>query len=132
MAAGPRVGTLYAAGLLLIAGTAGAASLAAGPAAGQGIRRALAAVLLVQGPLGWWLVRSLGTDRLLAVWALGILTRFVLVGLAAFVAVPLLGWAPEPLLVSLVVLLVACLGLEGLMLARGQSQTDHANSDRER
>ena len=50
------------------------------PQSRPGIWPALGATVLVQGPLGWWLIRSLGTERLLIVWGLGIGARVALMG----------------------------------------------------
>src|SRR5439155_278149 len=44
-----------------------------------GVWLATALALIVQGPLGWWVVRAIGTERLQLVWAVGIAARFALV-----------------------------------------------------
>ncbi len=55
---------------------------------GTGVRLALGIALLVQAPLGWWLVRALGTERFLLVGLALESTLFALVGvLMAFVVI---------------------------------------------
>ena len=76
---------------------------------------ALGLTLAIQGPLGWWLMASLGTERFLGVWALGIFARLALVALAGLVLVPMLGLPPAPTLLSLVGFLVALLAIEGIV-----------------
>jgi hypothetical protein len=116
------LGRAYLAGTALIAaaGLAGAALLA--PPAAAGLRLALLTGLGVQAPLGWWLVRTVGTARFLAAWAVGMLARVALVGLTALVLVPLSGRPAAPTLVALVALLLAFLGLESIVVMLGHSQ----------
>ncbi|MFL5403539.1 MAG: hypothetical protein ACJ8BF_12050 [Gemmatimonadales bacterium] len=86
------------------------------PAWRTGLWVALGLALAVQLPLGTWLLRSLGSDRFLAVWVLGMLMRLVLVGVAGLVLYPAFHWPAAPGLVSLVLILMASLALEGLVL----------------
>jgi heme A synthase len=72
--------------------------------------------LLVQGPLGWWMVKSVGTPRFVGVWVLGMLVRFGLLGIAAFLIFPLMHWQLSPGLIVLAVVLFAMLLLEGLVV----------------
>jgi hypothetical protein len=67
---------------------------------------------VVQGPLGWWLVRSIGTPRFFVVWGIGFAARLVLLGVMALVVAPALGWAAPAALVPLALLLVASIGVE--------------------
>ncbi|HSB54467.1 MAG TPA: hypothetical protein VLD58_08925 [Gemmatimonadales bacterium] len=83
---------------------------------------ALGIALVVQAPLGWWLMRSIGTERFLAVWVLGILARLVTVGLTGLVIVPALGWPAAPALLALAGFLVASLALEGVVSALQHSR----------
>ena len=83
---------------------------------------ALGTTLAIQGPLGWGLVISIGTDRFLAVWVLGILVRLALVALFGLVVVPALGWAPAPVLLALVGFLVVSLAIEGIVSALQHSR----------
>jgi hypothetical protein len=83
---------------------------------------ALGIALVVQAPLGWWLMTSIGSERFLAVWALGILMRLVTVALVGLVVVPALGWPAAPALLALAGFLVASLALEGIVSALQHSQ----------
>lgn len=77
---------------------------------------ALGLAMAVQVPLGVWLMTCLGNDRFLAVWVLGILARLGLVGVAGLALFPALGWPAAPGLLSLVLLLMTSLALEGVVL----------------
>ena len=81
-----------------------------------GLWLALGLALVVQVPLGLWLLSTLGSDRFLAVWVLGMLVRLALVGVAGLAVFPALEWPAAPGLLSLVLLLMASLALEGLVL----------------
>lgn len=83
---------------------------------------ALGITLVVQGPLGWWLVTSVGSERFFAVWVLGILLRLVVVGLTGLVAVPVLGWPAAPVLLALAGFLVVSLALEAVVSALQHSR----------
>lgn len=109
-------GGRYLAGLGLVVGAAAAVGAALGPGVRAGVWLAAGLALVVQGPLGWWLVRSVGTPRLLAVWAIGMLARLILLGGTAFVVLPATGLEPAPALVALAVLLILLLFLEGAVL----------------
>jgi heme A synthase len=80
--------------------------------------------LLLQAPIGWWTLRAVGTERFLMVWGLGMLVRFAVVAVAAFVLMP----APEPLaapmLATMVGALVALLLVEGTVAMREHSRED--------
>jgi heme A synthase len=76
---------------------------------------AVLASIVVQGPLGWWVVRSVGTQRFLMVWGLGLLARLILIGLMAVLVGPAFGLAATPLLVTLAGLLAALLLVEGVV-----------------
>ena len=78
--------------------------------------------LVLQAPLGWWVVQSIGTDRFLTVWGLGLLVRLAVLALAGLAVVPLLGWNPGPTLGALVAVLVALLFVEGLTAWREFSE----------
>jgi hypothetical protein len=77
---------------------------------------ALGLAMSVQIPLGTWLLASLGSDRFLPVWVLGMLTRLALIGVAGLVLFPAFHWPAAPGLITLVLLLMASLALEGLVL----------------
>ena len=73
-------GRRYLIGVSVVAAAALLLSFVLPPDARTGVWLATALALLVQGPLGWWLVRAIGTERLPLVWAIGIAARFALVG----------------------------------------------------
>lgn len=77
---------------------------------------ALGLAMAVQIPLGMWLMTSLGSDRFIPVWILGMLARLGLVGTAGLVLFPAFHWPATPGLLSLVLLLMAALALEGLVV----------------
>ena len=87
-----------------------------GPDARGPLLAALAAALVVQGPLGWWLIRSIGTRRFLAAYSIGLGSRVGLLGIAALVVLPRVRWPLETVLIPLAVLLIALLAVEGLVL----------------
>lgn len=80
--------------------------------------------LLVQGPLGWWMIKSVGTPRFIGAWVAGIIARFGLLGVAGLVVFPLLHWPLTPGLVVLAVVLFAMLLLEGLVVWIVHSQAE--------
>lgn len=94
------------------------------PAARAGWWPALVLALAVQAPLGWWVIRSLGGPSFLVAWGAGLLARFGLVGLVAFVLVPQLGWPAAATLLSLVGLLVALLAVESVVVMLEQSHAE--------
>lgn len=81
--------------------------------------------LLLQTPLGWWALRSVGTERFLPVWGLGMLVRFTVVGIAGLAVLPSLGDRAGPMLGSMVAVLVALLFVEGLTALRVHSREEH-------
>ena len=80
--------------------------------------------LLVQGPLGWWMIKAVGTPRFISVWVMGMLARFGLLAVAAFLIFPLLHWSLSPGLVVLAVVLFAMLLLEGMVVWMVHSQAE--------
>ncbi len=118
MTAGGR----YLAAMLLAGATAMAAAtvLPAGWRAGWWL--ALGITLSLQGPLGWWLVTAVGTERFLAVWVVGMLLRLLIVGLTGLVVIPALGWPAAPALLALVGFLVVSLAIEGIVSALQHSR----------
>jgi hypothetical protein len=108
-----------------VVGAAGVLAVAASPVpARTGAMWGLAVGLLLQTPLGWWTLRTVGTERFLMVWGLGMLVRF---GVVAVAAVALMA-APErlatPMLVTMVGTLVALLLVEGVVAMREHSRED--------
>ncbi len=86
------------------------------PDARSGVWLATALALIVQGPLGWWVVRAIGTERLQLVWAVGIAARFALVAAGGLVVAPRLGLGLAPLLFPLVGVLMCFLVVEAVVV----------------
>lgn len=80
--------------------------------------------LLVQGPLGWWMIKSVGTPRFIGAWVVGMLARFGLLAVAAFLIFPMMHWTLSPGLIVLAVVLFAMLLLEGLVVWVVHSQAE--------
>lgn len=115
----------YLAGVAVVAVAAGAVALLLPGERGRGVWFGLALALVVQAPLGWWLVRSLGTARFLAAWIAGMGARVGLVALAGFVILPALRWPMGPGLVGLAAVLLALLGVEVFVaMAAGRSRIE--------
>lgn len=68
--------------------------------------------LAVQAPLGWWTVRSIGTDRFQLVWVMGMVIRLMLVALAGLVLVPELRWELIATLAAIVATMLVLLVVE--------------------
>lgn len=77
--------------------------------------------LLVQAPLGWYTIRSVGTERFQLVWVLGMMIRLAMVALAGLVLVPALHWQLVPALAGLVVTILVLLVVEVLTVMRQHS-----------
>jgi len=118
------LGRRYLAGVALV-GAASALLLLVVP---DGIRPEVmwgaATGLALQAPLGWWALRSLGTEHFLLSWGLGMLVRFTVVALAGLTMVPALGYAAGPMLGAMVGVLVALLLVEGVTAVREHSRED--------
>jgi hypothetical protein len=117
------VGRRYAIGLVAVAALATLASHWLSPEARRSLGAALGLALGVQGPLGWWLIRSTGSRRFLVVWAIGLGTRLALLAVVALVVAPAIGWALGPLLLPLAALLLALLLVEGIVMATARAET---------
>ena len=91
-----------------------------------GLRAVIAvAVLLgfiIQGPLGLAAIRVFGTDRFLAVWGVGMGTRFLAVILLAILGMRMGFPALEPLLIGLVTTLFCLLLVEAGALLKGEAE----------
>jgi hypothetical protein len=74
--------------------------------------------LLVQAPLGWWTIRSIGKRQFLSVWAGGMLVRLVVLAISGFFLVPAFKWKLAPAVGALLVTLVALLVLEVVIAMR--------------
>ena len=107
-----KAGAKYLAGVLIVGVGAAIASAALPAAPRPAVWLATVLALVVQGPLGWWVVRSLGEARLLRAWGAGMLARFGLLAAAAWVIAPLAGVPTSPMLLALATLLLALLFVE--------------------
>jgi len=114
--------TAYAIGLAAIAAASAAAGRVLAPRLEGPLAATWGAALLVQGPLGWWLVRSVGRPRFMGVWVTGMAARLLLVAAVGFVVIPALRWPAGPILIALVVLLILMLALEAVVVLLGQRE----------
>lgn len=80
--------------------------------------------LVLQTPLGWWAIQSIGAERFMAVWTLGMLVRLTVVLVAGLVVQPALGARAGPMLGAMVGVLVALLAVEGVTAFREHSRED--------
>ncbi|MGB7212778.1 MAG: hypothetical protein WBC97_09130 [Gemmatimonadales bacterium] len=116
----------YLVGVTAIAVAALAAAQTLPIDAKQGAWLGLGLALVFQAPLGWWLVRSLGTERFLAAWIVGMLARIALLTLAGLVILPALHWPIGPGLVGLAIVLLALLGVEVFVAMTARRSTTEA------
>ncbi len=122
MTAGGR----YISGLLVVAAIGLLVVVTVSPHIRREVAWGLGLALAVQAPLGWWTVRSIGTERFQLVWVLGMVIRMVLIALAGLVLVPELRWElvaslgalVATMLVLLVVEVVAIMGKNSEIKAR--------------
>jgi hypothetical protein len=114
-------GRRYLTGLTLLGFVAAVALALVAPPMRTTIVWGIAIGSLVQAPLGWITVRSVGTERLQVIWALGMLIRVTIVGVTGLLLVPALHWDMVPLLGSLVLTILLLLGLEVLTVMRENS-----------
>jgi hypothetical protein len=82
--------------------------------------------LLVQAPLGWWTLRSIGTEKFQLVWIGGMLLRLVLVGLTAVVLARQDRWEAGVFLMALVATLLILLLVEAVTAAQEHSRSKSA------
>ena len=90
----------------------------------QPARVALLAAVVLQAPLGWWLIETIGTPRFLGAWMAGMLARLGLVGVMGLIVVPAAGMRPEAVLVPLVAWLMVFVVLEGVVLMIQHSRVE--------
>ena len=109
-------GRRYLVGVSAVAAAALLLSFVLAPDARIGVWLATGLALLVQGPLGWRVVRAIGTERLQLVWAVGIAARFALVVVCGLVVAPRLRLALAPLLFTLVGVLMCCVVVEAVVV----------------
>ena len=111
----------YLSGLATVAVFAAVGLAQASPAGRTELAGGIALGFLIQAPLGWWTVRSVGTPKFQAVWALGMLIRLAMMALTGLVLVPALGWLMAPTLAGLVTTLLVLLGVEVLTVMKENS-----------
>ena len=109
-------GRRYVVGTTAVAAAALVLSFVLPPDARRAVWLATALALLVQGPLGWHVVRTIGTERLQLVWAVGIGARLALVAACGLVVAPRLALALAPLLFTLVGVLMGCVVVEAVVV----------------
>jgi len=118
------LGLRYLTGVAMVAAGGAVLTAAVAPADRTVVGWGVLVGLILQTPLGWWAIRSIGTDRFMAVWGLGMLVRFTVVGVAGLAVVPVLGRRAGPMLGSMVGVLVALLLVEGATALREHSRED--------
>lgn len=111
----------YLGGLGMVAVLGAAVVGLASPAIRIELASGIGLGLLVQAPLGWMTVRSVGTERFQMVWAIGMMMRLALVVLAGLVLVPALHWQMIPALGGLVGAILVLLAVEVLTVMRENS-----------
>ena len=114
----------YLLGVAAVAAAAAVALLAVPASIRPEVIWGAATGLVLQVPLGWWALRSLGTDHFMVSWGLGMLVRFTVVAVAGLAVLPATGRSPGPMLGTMVGVLVALLLVEGLTAAREHSRED--------
>lgn len=108
MTAGGR----YLSGLLVVVAIGMVVVLAVSPDIRREVASGIGVALLVQAPLGWWTVRSVGTERFQLVWVVGMVIRLALVAIAGLILVPELRWELVATLAALVATMLVLLVVE--------------------
>lgn len=117
-----KAGRRYLTGLLVAAVMAVVLLALLAPSVRPVVGLALLLGFLIQAPLGLFLIRAFGTPQFLAVWGVGIGTRFVAVFLLAVVGSKLGFPALDLLLVGLVATLFCLLLVEAGALLKGEAE----------
>lgn len=119
------MGRRYLAAVLVVAAAGAALAALVPPAERAVVWWGVVVGLVLQTPLGWWAVQSVGTDRFMAIWGLGMLVRLTVVLVAGLVVQPALGERAGAMLGAMVGVLVALLAVEGYT-----AYTQHSREDR--
>ena len=114
-------GAWYLGGLGLAAAIGAIALSVAPPAIRDDLAGSIAVGFLVQAPLGWWHVRTLGTERFQLVWGAGMLIRLLSVGVTALILVPAFRWQLGAALAGLLGTIAILLFVEVLAVMRKSS-----------
>jgi heme A synthase len=102
----------YLSGLLVVAAIGLVTVFAVSHDIRTEVASAIGLGLLVQAPLGWWTVRSVGTERFQLVWVLGMVIRLAIVAIAGLILVPELRWEMVPTLAAVVATMLLLLVVE--------------------
>ena len=122
MTAGGR----YVLGATLVAVVAAGLTQLVAAGTRPGVWAAVLTGIVVQGPLGWWLVRAAGTERFLLAWAVGMGARLALLAVAGLVIVPRLGFDMAATLLALVGVLISFVMVEGIAVWPRKRETKTA------
>lgn len=112
----------YAIGLMAAAALGMLAVLLARPSLREEIAAGELIALLVQAPLGWWTVRSIGTEKFQLVWLGGMVIRLAVVVSAALLSAEY-RWQADALLMTLVATLLVLLLVEAGTAVREHSRS---------
>jgi hypothetical protein len=112
----------YLLGLLIVALVGAVVAAVAPPGSRDEVGAGVLLALLVQAPLGWWTLRSIGTEKFQLVWVGAMIIRMVVVALAALVLARVYRWDAGALLLTLVVTLLALLLVEAVTAVREHSR----------
>ena len=115
----------YLAGSVLVCGAGLIVALLAGPAIQTDLLWGVGLAAVLQIPLGWFTIRSIGTNRFQLVWSFGMLARLAFVALTALILVPANRWKLGSVLGALVATLVALLLVEAVTAMREHAVKRH-------
>jgi heme A synthase len=121
-------GGRYTGGLLVVAIIGLATVFTVSPAIRREVAWGIGIALLVQAPLGWWTVASIGTDRFQLVWVLGMVIRLALVAVAGLYLVPALRWELVATLAALVATMLVLLVVEVVAVLGNNPRSRHDDS----
>lgn len=118
------LGGRYLLGVGLVAAGGAMLVLLVPPAVRPEVAWGTATGITLQAPLGWWALRSLGSERFMLSWGLGMVVRLTVVLIAGLTVPPAIGRSAGPMLGAMVGVLVALLLVEGVTAVRDQSRED--------
>jgi heme A synthase len=102
----------YLSGLAVVAAVGLVAVFAVSAEIRDDVAAGIGLGLLVQAPLGWWTVRSVGSERFQLVWVLGMVFRLAVVAVAGLILVPQFRWEMVAALGALVATMLVLLVVE--------------------
>ena len=112
----------YVAGLVAVAVLGVLVVILARPSLREEIAVGGLLALLIQAPLGWWTLRSIGTEKFQLVWLGGMVIRLAVVVFAAVVLAGQYNWEAGALLMALVATLLVLLLVEAATAVREHSR----------